>query len=300
VAPELRAQPAPAPSVAVFDAHAAGVDPRAASYVADQLRSTAGALGWSIVPVERLRSLPAQGALTPARAAELTRASGATHGIFANVSAEGGRYVVSLSIVPADGTAAKFAKGEAVHGELGPASDRLLRSVLSAPPAAPPPAPPPAPVTPVPVAAPPPAQPAFEQSFRFAIQTEAAFGVATGSFYNHLAGARLDRRFSEEFSLGAYLAYANLKGKEGRAHNVLPAFLLEYRAALSDDWALPFRFAPGYLPKNGPTLRLSAGISFEAADGVELVLEPLTPMVWLTGDQAVLSLNVAAEVAFAL
>jgi hypothetical protein len=150
----------------------------------------------------------------------------------------------------------------------------------------------------MPAAPPAPEPPAYEQRFRLALQTEGAFGVATGSFYNHLAGARLDRRFSEEFSLGAYVGYANLKGKEGRAHNVLAYFLLEYQFPLGGDFGLPFRFAPGYLPQNGPTARVSAGLSYEVADDVEIVLEPIAPMVWLTGDQAVLSLNVAAEVAF--
>lgn len=307
-APPAPPAPAARPGVAVFDAHAAvGVDPRAAAFVTDNLRRSAAALGYAALPPDQTRAVLARhsgfGALTPARALEVTRSSSARWGVFANVSAEGGRHVLSLTVIPADGSPPRHARGDAAHGELGPTTERLLRSVLPPAAPAPPPAPPALAPLPPPALTPPAAQPApppYEQRFRLALQTEAAFGVATGSFYNHLAGARLDRRFSEEFALGAYAGYANLKGKEGRAHNVLAHFMLEYRIGLDDDWALPLRFAPGYLPQNGPTLRMSAGVSWEVADDVELVLEPVTPMVWLTGDEAVLSLNVAAEVAWTL
>lgn len=307
LASHASAQPAAgAPEVAVFHAHAAGVDPRAALWVTLSLRSTAEKLGWVPVSDERTRAALAQagsGGLSPERALAATRTTAARYGVFANVSADGGRYLVAITLIPADGGAPRTTRAQAAHGELESASERALRELL--PPAASAPAS--APVAPVPSPAMAPAPivpqappPVFEQRFRLALQTEAAFGVATGPFYNHLAGARLDRRFSEEFSLGAYAAYANLKGKQGRAHNVLMHFLLEYRAALSQDWGLPLRFAPGYLPKNGPTLRLSAGLSFEPSEDLELVLEPLVPMVWMTGDKAVLSLNVAAELAFGL
>jgi hypothetical protein len=293
--PAARAQPA-APGVAVFDAHPAGVDVRAASFLTEALRRSAAALGWTLVPAEQSRALLASsasfGGLSPARAGQITRVSGARFGVFAKLGANDGRYVIELTVLASDDVAPRVARAEATQAELGAAGDRLLRSVLP-PPAAPPPP------TPVPAQLePPPANqaPAYEQRFRLALQTEGAFGVATGSFYNHLVGARLDRRFSEEFSLGAYLGYANLKGKEGRAHNLLAYFLLEYRLALSDELGLPIRLAPGYLPLNGPTARLSLGLSLELDGGIELVLEPVAPMVWITGDEAVLSLNVAGEI----
>jgi hypothetical protein len=293
---------ASAPTVAVFDAHPAGVDARAAGFVSEQIRRSVSELGWTLIPVEQSRALLAQssgfGGLSPARAAEITRASGARFGVFTKLGASGGHYVVEITVVASDGAPPSSARAQAGQTELAAVTDRLLRSALAAPAAPPPPAPalslaPPA------LRGPPPVEPApATQRFRLALQTEAAFGVATGSFYNHLAGARLDRRFSDEFSLGAYAGYANLKGKQGRAHNWLAYFMLEYRLALSDGWALPFRMAPGYLPNNGPTARLSAGVSLEVADDIELVLEPIAPMLWITGDQAVLSLNVAVEVGF--
>jgi MYXO-CTERM domain-containing protein len=283
---------AQAPAIAVFDAHASGVDPSAAAFVTHHLREAARAQGYSPLPAEATRALLAGsasfGALSPGRALELTRASGARFGVFAQVASSGGRYQVSLSVVTADGSEPRFVRGEATQQDLGTVAGGLLRSSL------------PPPVSPAPPPAPAPRPPAFEPRFRLALQTEAAFGVATGSFYNHLAGARLDRRFSEEFAFGAYLGYANLKGKDGRAHNVLPYFMLEYRIELEGDFALPFRFAPGYLPMNGPTARFSAGVSFSPAEDFEILLEPLIPMLWITGDQPVLSLNLAAEVAFGI
>ncbi len=152
------------------------------------------------------------------------------------------------------------------------------------------PAPPPRPMPPPPSYA----------DWHLAVQTESAFGVVPDTFYNHLAGARIDRRFAPDVSLGLYLGYANLKGKDGRAHNGLGYAMLEYRPELASGVGLPLRFAPGYLPKNGPVLRASAGLSFVLSDGVDLVFDLITPTVWVTHDQAVLSFDVAAELGFDL
>src|SRR3954463_4126172 len=65
---------------------------------------------------------------------------------------------------------------------------------------------------------------------RLAVQTEAAGGGAPGPFYNHLLGGRLDGRFSPHISLGGYLGYANLKGKDGRVGAALAYAQLEYLA----------------------------------------------------------------------
>jgi hypothetical protein len=145
-------------------------------------------------------------------------------------------------------------------------------------------------------------QPSPESSrygkWRIALQTEAAFGIGGNEFYNHLAGARLDHRFTRRVALGGYVGYANLKGKEGRAHNVLSYALVEYRIPFGDGtFGVPLRYGVGYLPKNGPFMRTSAGLGLAASERVGLVLEPLAPTFWITHDQAVVSLDVAAEVA---
>jgi hypothetical protein len=133
---------------------------------------------------------------------------------------------------------------------------------------------------------------------RLALQTEAAIGVYPGDFYNHLVGGRFDLVFSPHVSFGGYLGYANLKGKDGRASNLLAYAQVEYLAGDPHGVRVPLRFASGYLPRNGPVMRLSGGFAFPLAPTIDLVTEVLAPMIWLTGDQMVLSMDLAAELVF--
>jgi len=156
---------------------------------------------------------------------------------------------------------------------------------------------------PVAVAPAPAAAPAADTSLpvRLALQLEAATGVATGPFHNQLLGGRVDWTFSPHLSLGAYLGYANLKGKDGRAHSALTYAELEYMA--SDPKAtvrIPIRFASGYLGANGPIVRLAGGLAFALTPKVDLVTELLAPMVWFTNNQTLLSLNLALELSLRL
>jgi len=135
---------------------------------------------------------------------------------------------------------------------------------------------------------------------RLAAQVEVASGVATGSFHNELVGGRLDGRFSPHVSLGGYLAFATLKGKDGHAHAPLTYAQVEYLAGDPAAWLrFPLRFATGYLAENGPVVRAAAGLSFKVGRSVDLVTE-LAPMVWLTNNQTLLSVNLALELAFRL
>ena len=135
---------------------------------------------------------------------------------------------------------------------------------------------------------------------RFAVQTEAAIGVYPGDFYNHLAGVRLDLVFSPHVSFGGYVGYANLKGKDGRANNVLPYAQVEYMMGSPGSVRFPLRFASGYLPRNGPVVRLSAGFAFPLTPKIDLVTEVLVPTIWITRDQMLLSMDLAAELLFRL
>jgi hypothetical protein len=147
---------------------------------------------------------------------------------------------------------------------------------------------------PAPAPAPAPAS-APASAFRIAIQTEGAVGVS-GSFYNQLVGARLDRCFTSATCLGGYVAYANLKGQSGRANNVLFAAAVEHRLWLGAGWYIPLRASVGYLPDNGPFARLSAGVGVEVGK-VDVTLDLLAPALWVTGDDPVFSMDFAAEVA---
>ena len=134
--------------------------------------------------------------------------------------------------------------------------------------------------------------------YRVAFQTEAAIGIGPGDFYNHLFGVRLDRQFSPKVSFGGYVGYANLKGKQGRAHDILPYAQVEYMAGNpSSSLRFPIRFASGYLPRNGPVVRFSTGPAFRLTPNIDLIAELFAPMFWVTGDQMLLSMNLAIELA---
>jgi hypothetical protein len=140
-----------------------------------------------------------------------------------------------------------------------------------------------------------------EGTWRLAPTSTSAFGVSNAGFYNHLLGARLDYRFTPGFAFGAALAYANLKGKTGRAHNLLPEAAFEYRIA----WAghklgIPLRFASGFLPRNGPTLRVAAGLDLALSDSASLELMLLEPMIWVNRERPEVSVNASASLRLAL
>jgi hypothetical protein len=120
---------------------------------------------------------------------------------------------------------------------------------------------------------------------RVALFSVTALGVSGSGFVNELAGARLELGYSPRFTLGFGLAYANLKGKDGRASNVLPEAMLGYRIPVSRVVGVPIQLAGGYLPKNGPTLRLGTGFDFRLGERAHLTLTLLEPMVWVSHDR---------------
>ncbi len=189
-------------------------------------------------------------------------------------------------------TAAVIASG-ALQSE--PAGAQAQLPALPAPQAASAAAPEPA--VPAP-ASPPAAAPEVARApvgaFRLAIQTEGAVGIS-GRFYNQLVGARLDRCFTPATCLGGYVAYANLKGQSGRASNVLLYSMVEHRRR-AGIFFIPFRAAVGYLPHNGPFARASAGVAIQSGN-IDVTLDLLAPTLWVTGNEPVLSMDLAAEVA---
>lgn len=136
---------------------------------------------------------------------------------------------------------------------------------------------------------------------RLAVALESARGRTGAGFRNGLAGLRVDLMFSPRVGLGGYFGYADLKGKEGRAHALLSYAQLEYQASLAPrllDLRMPLRFATGYLARNGPILRASAGLAIALSRRVDLLTELVTPMAWVTSTgQTVFSTNVSIEVA---
>jgi hypothetical protein len=131
--------------------------------------------------------------------------------------------------------------------------------------------------------------------YRLAFQTESAVGTP-GPFFNQLLGIRFDRCFTWNTCLGAYVGYANLKGQSGRANDGLGYVMVEHRLSLSRTWYLPLRLATGYLPMNGPYTRVSAGLGATSGK-LDFVFELLAPTLWVSGNEPVLSMDFAAEVA---
>jgi hypothetical protein len=150
-------------------------------------------------------------------------------------------------------------------------------------------------------AEPPDAEPAVARPLRLTFASSSAFGVTNAKFFNQLLGARFDYRFSQRFAFGSTLSYVNLKGKDGRAHNLLPEASAEYRVPLQPaSVGLPVRLSLGFLPNNGPTFRIAAGFDFQLSEAVTLELTPVEPMLWVTREKPELSLNgtAALRVAF--
>jgi hypothetical protein len=136
---------------------------------------------------------------------------------------------------------------------------------------------------------------------RLAVQTETAFGVATGAFNNRMLGARGDLQFSPHVSFGGYAGYINLKGKDGRVSDLLFYGQVEYLASTTKpSLRIPLRFASGYLPRNGPVARMATGFALALSPRTDLVTELFAPMVWLTNNQMLLSMNFSVELAFRL
>ena len=134
--------------------------------------------------------------------------------------------------------------------------------------------------------------PDVARPLRASFVSTSAFGVTHAKFFNQLLGARVDYRFTPRFAFGGAVSYVNLKGKDKRVHNVLPEASAEYRIPYNgDSFGLPLRFALGFLPKNGPTLRLGAGFDVSFTDSVSLEVIPLEAMVWVTRERPEVSLD---------
>jgi hypothetical protein len=76
---------------------------------------------------------------------------------------------------------------------------------------------------------------------------------------------------------------------------------LEYRPRLGLERAfgLPLGFGTGYLPNNGPFLRLSVGVSYAMSPETEIAIAFFTPTFWVVHDRTVISLGTALEISYA-
>lgn len=316
--------------VLVVDAASFGIDPIVGRVASERMRSTAEEMGYAVLTAEQTVAAAQQLRMPyPPTPADLWRVSWVARvhrGAFARIWAHAGQYVIEITVASLDGGGPFFARGTAGADDLRETVDRLLRTALPAPHVwnpegaaasgtGPAPTPPPSvaateePIDELDdfdsVGAPEtgtaptrPAEPEPElRRWSLTLQTEAVIGAAEQVFYNHLIGLRLDFRITRDIMLGAYVAYANLNAREGRADNLLFMLQFENRIRLSSDLDLtiPLRAAVGYLPFNGPVIRLAAGLNYAFSENFEMGVDLLTPTFWILPDHTAISLDIALE-----
>lgn len=302
----------------VIDAATYGVDPVVGRVATDRMRRTAEEMGYQVLSptdtvaaAQRLR-MPYPPA--PADLWRVTWVAEAQRGAFARVWASEGRYVIEMMVASLDGAGPFFARETAGADDLRDVIDRMTRQTL----------PPPTQWQEQAQAAAGPAtrvrraRPREElahpggigvrlpeppiRRWAVTLQTEAVFGTTQGGFYNHLVGARLDFRVTRDLIFGAYVGYTNLQGRNDRAHNLLLMIQGEQRVRLgpSIDLTIPLRIAVGYLPFNGPVIRLSAGLNYPISENFEIGVDLVTPTFWVLADDFAVSLDVALEATYRL
>ncbi len=322
-------EPAAAPplQIIVIDAAPHGVAPVVGRHVTERMRTTAAEMGYSVVDpaatVQAAQRLQMPYPPSPADLWRVTYASRSQRGAFAKVWAHEGRYVFEITIASLDGAGPFFARGTSGAEDLHDVVARLTREALPSPEsydadaaaryAQPQQQAQPEDQTPAGRWTPP--QPVDRvrvsqrrvsrrptRRFDIALQTEAAFGTSSDFFYNHLVGLRLGFRITKTLHVGLYGAYANLRGRDSRQNNLLPMLQLTQRIRLGSRSSLtvPIRASVGYLPFNGPVVRLSAGLNLPVSERVEIGADILSPTFWFLGSQVEISLNVGLEVIFRL
>jgi hypothetical protein len=307
----------------VIDAATFGIDPVVGRVVSARMRSTGEELTYHVLtPEESVAAAQQLRMPYPPTPADLWRVSWlarAHRGAFARVWAHQGQYVIEIAVASLDGSGPFFARGTAGADDLRDVVDRLLRTAL----------PPPsawnaAGVTPGGPAGAPSEQPSVAEAgpideldadeagarparrpepepelrrWQLTLQTEGAIGAAQEVYYNHLIGLRFDFRITRDILIGVYAGYANLNARDGRADNMLFMAQFENRIRISSDLDLtiPLRAAVGYLPFNGPVIRLSAGLNYAISENWEIGADILTPTFWILPDRTAVSLNIAVE-----
>lgn len=313
--------PGTAPRTIVIDAAPYGIDPVVGQHVTRRMRATAQDMGYEVVAadatVQAAQRLQMPYPPSPADLWRVTFVAEARRGAFARVWAHEGNYVIEISVASLDGTGPFFARGTAGSADLHEVVERLTREALPAPdnwdedgaerlreqstqqqqqqqqvvrP----------PIQPPRVVRRPRRDRRPTRRFDVALQVEGAIGTSSDNFFNFLGGVRLGLRITNTLHLGLYFGYVNLRGRDGRANNILPMLQLENRIRISarSDITVPLRFALGYLPYNGPVVRLAAGLNVPLSSRVELAFDILTPTFWVLPDRTAVSFDIAAEVIF--
>ncbi len=313
--PPPAAPAAPRLRLIVIDVATHGVDPVVGHVATLQMRETGAAMGYEVLDARSTVAAAQQLRMpyppTPADLWRVTWVAQSQRGAFARVWADQGQYVIEVAVASLDGTGPFFARETASAENFREVVARALSQAL----------PPPTAWQQQPVASavarprrrardelghpsgvgireP---EPPFRR-FQLTLQTEAVVGTTQGGFYNHLVGARLDVRITRELLLGAYVAYGNLQGRDDRVHNLLLLVQGEYRVrpAAGLDLTIPLRVAAGYLPYNGPVIRIAAGLNYAFSEDFEIGIDLVTPTFWILPDEVAVSMDFAIDVTYRL
>ena len=302
----------------VVDAATFGIDPVVGRVASATMRTTGEALGYHVLAQQETVAAAQQLQMPyPPTPADLWRVSWIARvhrGAFARIWAHAGQYVIEISVASLDGAGPFFARGTSGSDDLREVVERLLRTALPAPSVwndegSEPPGPQAGeepveeldefdenPETPDETT---PAEPEPElRRWSLTLQSESAFGVSSDFFYNHLVGLRLDFRITRDILIGVYFSYGNLNARNGRADNVFFMLQFEDRIRISSDidLTIPLRAAVGYLPFNGPVIRLAAGLNYAISSDWEIGADLIVPTFWILADGGTaVSLDVGLE-----
>lgn len=306
----------PPMQVLVLVTSTTGIDPVVGQHVTTQVKNTLVQMRYDVLDDAIVADAVARSRMVyppaPADLWRATHAAQAHRGVFARAWAEGGKYVAEVTVASADGAGPFFARGAFSADQLLDGVDGLLKQAMPAlgvwqvsatqnaiglP--ADPNQPGGAPTT---LGTRPPIRPdpPIKHRVRIALQTEAAFGVGDAFFYNHLLGVKADVKVGHTVLLGASLAYANLEGANGRVGNLLPSLFVENRIRIGRPvlFSIPLRIQGGYLPRNGPVFRFSAGLNFPLSERVELGVDLVAPTFWVLPERTAFSFNVGTELGY--
>jgi hypothetical protein len=301
--------------VVLVDTAPIGVDPAAATFVNAQLSDALRSYGYSVVPSEELYAAARQmGLAFPVPEVGLVALNvflRSTIAIQCELRARAGFYFATLRIRQTDETRERSLSVVANQWTLGDRlRESLLRLLRGADGGAVTEGSPSLPNTPVitpstgyyyggaPINAPPrPAVWIHPRAVDVAGFAWAAFNPGRDPFTNFLLGARVAWFPWDRVGFSASLAYTNLRGRTRRVSNVLPMVGIETGVDLIPQIGLfvPMRFEAGYLPFNGPVLRLSAALSVRLNDSMRLELDLVQPTIWWINELVVATLDVGAQ-----
>jgi hypothetical protein len=325
--PPLAPSGGPALRALVVDAATFGIDPVVGRVASTTMRESAATLGYEVVSPEdtltAARRLRMPYPPTPADLWRVSWVARAHRGVFARIWAHAGEYVIEVTGASLDGSGPFFERGTSGADDLREVVQTLTEAALRPPGTwdargaaavggTPAPGGPVQPAVPGDVAAeedfevtgqaPPVDERSTFRRFSLTLQTEGAFGASSDFFYNHLVGVRFDVRLTRDILIGASIAYANLNGRDedGRADNIL--FLAQFedrvRIGRNLDLTLPLRAGLGYLPFNGPVLRLSAGLNLAVSPQWEIGADLVAPTFWFLPASVAVTLNVGLEATY--